>query len=60
MPDFCWLLLLLHRKVVPRTLRDLKQGSSGMPLSQGYGRSYRAVEERLCGECESQVLQSVP
>lgn len=51
MPDF--FCLLLHRKVLPRTLKDLKQGSSGMPLSQGYGRNYRAVEERPYGECGS-------
>lgn len=53
MPDFFWLLLLLHGKVLPRILRDLKLWSSGMPLSQGYGRNYRAVEERPREECQS-------
>lgn len=42
----CWLQLLLHRKLVPRILGDLKQGSSGVPPSEGYGTNYRAVEER--------------
>lgn len=50
MSDFFWLLLQLHGKVLPRTLRALKQGSSGMPLSQG---NYRAVEERPHGGCRS-------
>lgn len=46
----CWLQLLLYRKLVPRTLGDLKQRSCGTPPPEECGTSYRAEEERPHGD----------